>query len=175
MSASDAQSGRVHPSTRRRTVRIVKQRTASRPAVISLLIAVALALLLPLAWRYWRPEEPPPPLQRTLVDVELEWKCPVGHSFRAAGQVGGRACWTCDRTAFPVTDYTCRVHGPFEVQVRFAVGDDGVPRMASLRWPGEEWVSAEDGLPCPRCSRRLVYLKADPLGRASREAKRVGG
>lgn len=157
-------------------VRIVKPRTVSRAALVSLLAITIAALFLPAMWHVSRRErEDESPVFRTLTDVELKWKCEAGHTFRAAGQVGPRLCWTCDRDAYPVTQRVCPVHGSFQVVVQFADGEDGVPRMSKLRFFGQDWVTVEDGLVCPRCSRRLAYQPPDPLDRSRRHPDRRGG
>ena len=134
----------------------------------SMIPVVLPALVLLAVWRLWQTEEVIVPKQRRLVDIDVVWKCEVGHSFRAAGQVGSKACWTCDRPAFPVTQYACRFHGPYVVAVRFEAGEDGVARITEMRRPGFEWVSIEEGLKCPLCGRRLVYKPRDPTEGANR-------
>lgn len=166
MPLSSSQPKRAHPPPRR-TVRIVKRRT-SRPANISLAVAAAAAVVLLAVWRLWQTEEVIVPQQRQFRDIDVVWKCEVGHSFKAAGQIGSKACWTCDRPAFPVTYYACRIHGPYEIAARFAAGEGGVARISELRRPGLEWVSIEEGVNCPRCKRRLVHKTRDPAENASR-------
>ncbi len=155
------------PGARRPSVRIIKPRTTSRVAILSLLTAAVAAMGLPAIWRYWRSEELVRPAQRTFSDVELEWRCSAGHTFQAAGQLGGRTCWkrNCERQAFPSTQYACSVHGSFLVQVRFENDERGTPKPARLRLPSGGWVSVEKGLKCPRCPRKLEYRGANPLDR----------
>lgn len=156
-------------STRRRTVRIVKRRTTSRATTISLALAVAAALLLPVVWRLWQGEEAVRPHKRSLADAVLTLRCEKGHQFRAKGHTFGvdgftdaKTCWRCGEPAYPFAQYVCPVHGAYEVTVRFAEGEDGVEIVSQIRLTGREWVSSEEGVRCPRCNRRLEYSK-DPL------------
>ncbi|MGB2986677.1 MAG: hypothetical protein WBE26_12435 [Phycisphaerae bacterium] len=153
-----------------------------RAANVSLVAAAAAAVVLLAVWRLWRTEEVVQPYRQTLANVELEWKCAAGHSFRAAGHTFDtdgltkpRLCWTCDRAAYPVARYTCLDHGSYELAVRFAVGDDGVAKVSQVRWPGQSWVSAEEGLHCPKCNAPLVYTRKDPLQGIGRAKKKGGG
>jgi hypothetical protein len=149
---------------RRRTVRILRQRRLSREAAISLWLAGGAAVVvLGFWWFSATAEEVARPRVPTLADAELTWRCEVGHTFLANGQPGGRVCLYCERMAYPVTEFRCPVHGPFQVTVRFADTADGSPRIAYLRLTGRDWVSVETGLHCPRCDRPLEHRPKDPL------------
>jgi len=146
--------------------------------MISLTLAAAAAVLLPVVWRLWGSEETTIAHQRTLAEMELDWRCEEGHDFRGKGHTFGpdgltspRTCWKCGEPAYPVATYVCPVHGAYEVTVRFTIGDDGRPRVAQVRWAGRGWVTEEEGLRCPRCERRLEYSDDPFIGR-NRNPKR---
>ncbi len=87
-------AGRTY-TARRRTVRIVKQRRATRTAAVSLLIVALPAMVLFLVWRFWQADEEVPTFTRGVADVVLDWKCEKGHRFKARGQAAPRKCPTC--------------------------------------------------------------------------------
>lgn len=160
--------GRSVSSPRRRTVRIVTRRMPSRAATISLVVAVAAAVFLFVAWRIWQRDESVAVYVRTMRDVELDWRCEGGHFFQSQGQVEPRPCWMCGQTAFPVTDYECPVHDVYEVAVRFTEDADGVATPVQWRLPDGHWVDAEEGLQCWRCGKDLVRLSNDPAALLNR-------
>ena len=163
MQPADSQTDRPG-AVRRRTVRIVKSRTTSRASTVSLALAIGAAFFMLALWWMWRDDDVVFPPQRTLTAVEMTWKCPVGHVFRAAGQIESRACWTrnCDRPAYPVAQYACPEHGAYEAAVRFRRGENGAASVAELRLIGRDWVAA-DKVACPRCGKGLIYASRDPL------------
>lgn len=153
---------------RRRTVRIVDHRPVYRTATVTLLVASLAAIMLFAGWRIWREDRVVPPPQRSLVDVQLRWKCESGHTFYDKGQSAPRVCTTCGRPAYPMDTYECEKHGSFDVSVRFAEGPDDRPHVSELRLetsPGAkgEWVFASDGLRCPKCGLPLHRQPFDPL------------
>ena len=103
---------------------------------------------------------PKPP---SFADAELRWRCEAGHAFLATGQAGGRLCLYCDKQAYPVAEFFCEVHGPYQVTVQFADMPDGTALIAKLRLTGRDWVDLETGLRCPRCDRPLEHQPKDPL------------
>ena len=160
-------------SARRRTVRIVKQRRATRTAAISLLIVAVPAMLLFVAWRFWQTDEEVPTFTRRLADVVLDWKCEGGHTFKARGQVAPRKCPTCGRAAYAVGTYHCPIHGPFELSIRYAEDSAGVARPSEYRI-GRKWAPAADGAHCPRCGRNLERRPKDPFAPKPRGRQRDG-
>ncbi len=174
MTPRDSLTARAEaPGTRRRrTVRIVRRRTPSRAAILSLLTAVSAAGVAFAAWRWWRPAPPVPFYERTIRDVELTWKCEAGHAFMAAGQVADRLCAMCDRPAHVFTLYECRQHGVAEVTVRFTEGPDGRPKVSHFRVK-KEWIEASDPVPCPQCNVPMTRKQADPLEAFNREKKKT--
>jgi hypothetical protein len=150
---------------RRRTVRIVKPRRISNVGLISILLAVAAAILLLLTRQAFRSPEPLPPTHRTIFDVELEWKCDAGHTFKAAGQITPRKCWTCRQPAYPIGHYACPTHGTFEVAGQYEADDSGAPRLSFYRVYGGTWTPVGEGLKCPRCGQALTKPVEDPLTR----------
>jgi hypothetical protein len=170
MSPTSTKPGKAVAAQGRRTVRIVKSRTLSRPALISLVVACAAVVATLALWRFWQPKDIVPPAQRTLGEWETDWKCDSGHSFHAAGQTEPRSCWTCGKPAYPVAYYHCPTHGTYETNARFKADDEGRPKVAYLRLRGGSWVSVEQGLRCPRCGQLLRYGGHDPLrGLGNRE------
>jgi hypothetical protein len=169
----DSPVDRPHP-VRRHTVRIVQRRTPSRAAMLSLLMAMATAAVAFAVWRWWRPAPTVPVYQRTINDVELNWKCDAGHSFIAPGQVADRPCAMCDKPAYALASYECKQHGLFEVAVRFAAGPDGASRMSQFRVHQGAWSSAGDPVPCPHCGEPMLRKQVDPLDTPGRGKKRGG-
>lgn len=163
-------------SRRRRTVRIVERKPGARAATISLLIAAATALLLPgIWWLYGGKKGEVLPEPRRLADVELEWRCPAGHTFRAFGQLNPRLCLKCDRPAHPLVNYVCPAHGPYRVMVEFGHEEqDGPPEPVRHRLVGRPWVAHDKELKCPRCGRPLAYRPA-PLIDPARKSESRGG
>ncbi len=141
---------------------------------MSLVLTFVVASLLFLAWRVWRPDDPPPIPKRVLSDVALVYKCDRNHAFRAMARIGPRFCPVCGQPAYPRAIYACESHGTFEVALRFGVDDNGVQRVMELRLPGRAWVSAKEPLRCPRCNRELEKLPSDPL-EVPRRRGRDGG
>lgn len=149
---------------RRNTVRILNKRRISREAALSLWLAAGAGAVVFGVWWFSASAEPiARPLERTLTDTELDWRCEDGHTFVAAGQPGERLCLQCDQAAFPVSDYSCPVHGPFRASVQFSEVSGRTARIDRLRLTGRDWVSAETGLHCPRCGRPLEHLRRDPV------------
>lgn len=158
----------ARPSHRRK-VRIVGQRRPSRAAAISLLAAAGVALLVPVLWRLGRSEEVARPQQRRLAETELQWRCEVGHTFHAAGHAFNadgitkpKACWTCERPAFPAHSLYCPVHDAYDVSVMLERDASGRVLPARWRLPGKPWVDFASDLHCRLCDRVLQYRK-DPL------------
>lgn len=149
--------------TRKRTVRIVRPRKTSKAGTISIVLSASAAVLVLVARQAFQQDEAEPPFQRTLADVEMEWRCEAGHLFRASGQVGARKCWTCGRPAFAFTRFSCPQHGEFEVAVEFEATDPDVHRPAKLRVERGPWVPFEEGAACPRCHRKMSRAAVDPL------------
>lgn len=154
---------------RRRKVRIVGRRTPPRAATWSLIAAAAAALLIPILWRIERKEEVVPPAQRTLADLEMQWRCETGHTFQASGHAFNeegmtqpKACWTCGRPAYPVYPFYCPVHGAVEVAVMFTRDASGREQAARWRLPGRSWVKSMSDLRCRLCERPLEHRR-DPL------------
>jgi len=171
----DSQPSGSYTGRHRRTVRILKPKSASRTARLSLVTAVGVAIVTLALWRVWRHEDDVAPPGRRLIDVELTWRCEAGHTFQAAGQLLPRQCWICDRQAFPLIVMYCPTHGAFDVLVRFAPGTDNVPEVAQLKLVGYRWVDAAEGLTCPRCREKLIYKGPDPLARVTRQNKKPAG
>jgi len=152
----------------------VQRRTPSRAAMLSLVLAMSAAAVAFAAWRWWQPAPIDLVYQRTINDVELNWKCEAGHYFTASGQVADRPCAMCDQPAFPITFYECTQHGTTEVAVRFEAGPDGVPRRSQFRLKGS-WFPATDPVPCPHCNVPMVRKPTDPLDAISRGKKKKSG
>lgn len=127
------------------------------------MVAVTVAVLLPLAWFYFRGETDSHLRSRTLEQAEISWRCERDHLFMAAGQDGSRICWICGAIAYPVGNYICEVHGAYEVAVQFVTDDAGITTVKQVRVPKGTWLSPQEGLRCPRCARPLTYPNPDPM------------
>lgn len=155
------------PARRHRLVRIVGGHRTPRTAYISLVVALGMALLLFTYWRLWQSDgalDPPP--QRPLEQVELTWKCALGHRFKAFGQRGPRACSICARQADIVARYTCGKHEPVDVFVRLGPDWSETYDDRYLRFADTPLAPAATGLTCSRCGLRLRSLGPDPLPQA---------
>ncbi len=161
----------MNPPTRH-TVRIIRRRGPSRAALVSLVSAFAAAAVLFAAWRIWRTDEVVVSYERTLADVVLDYRCEAEHAFKALGQPEAMSCPTCGRPAYPLTRYECRMHGTFEVAVRFGLDELGRTSVSKLRLAGERGVDEKDGLTCPRCQRRLAPKREEDLSELGMDPER---
>lgn len=152
--------------SRRRTVRIVKQRNVSRAAIISLAIATGAAVLFLAIWRIMQSGEELSVHIREIREYDMDWRCEGGHSFHSAGRKDSRPCWICGQPAFPVAHYKCPIHGTFEVAFRFYEDEQGIIKPSKIRVGSGEWLEFDEGLKCPRCRRDLMRDNIDPLDRA---------
>ncbi len=172
---SSEESQPIHSQSRQqRTVKIVRQRSGSRATMISLGLAGAAAVAVPLIWALSREDLPPPKKQRTIEDSTLDWRCDAGHTFAAPGRTGRRVCQYCDEMASPVTRYACPIHGAKDVEVQFVETEDGVSEIARFRLVGRDWVSADQKLRCPQCNRPLNYDAAKSLRHKLLQRQREG-
>lgn len=126
------------------------------------------------AWRWWRPAPTVSVYQRTIHDVELNWRCEAGHSFIAPGQVADRPCAMCDQPAYAVTSYECANHGVVEVAVRFTFDADGATRVSKLRVGRGSWFPATDPVRCPYCDAPMIRKQTDPTDVVSRRKQKGG-
>ncbi len=138
----------------------------------SLVMAMSASAVAFAAWRWWSPAPTVPVYQRTINDVDLNWKCEAGHSFAAPGQVTDRLCASCDRPAFVVKQYECPQHGATEVAVRFTSDAEGVSRVSQFRVNQGTWYPAP--VRCPRCDKRMDPKQTDPLDAISHGKKKGG-
>jgi len=145
------------PTRPRRTVKIVKQRSVSRAAWISLALVAAAAIAIPFMWTVSQSEPIAPATQTTFESTILDWRCDNGHTFKAPGRTGRRACPYCDAMASPYTQYTCPIHGAKDVEIQFEETKDGHVKIAKVRLVGRDWVPAGQQLRCPQCGRPLTY------------------
>lgn len=163
------------PSAKRNTVRIIRK---GGPSLVNISVgmAVVVAFLVPLAWTFWRGEQAELGQQRDLFAAQVTWRCERGHLFEAGGQDGARICWICGAIAYPIAEYHCEVHGPCEVEVQFQTDPEIEKSMVSkVRIRGGPWLSPEEGLICPRCTRPLFYAPPDPLKGKLGPNRRLGG
>ena len=174
MSSEEPPQPNRSQTRRQRTVKIVRQRPASRSALISLGLAGVAAVAVPLIWAVSR-EDPLPPLKRrTFENSTLDWRCDAGHTFAAPGRTGRRVCQYCDEMASPVTRYTCPIHGTKEVEVQFVKTEHGSSRIARFRLVGRDWVPSDQQLRCPQCDRPLNYDAARSLRHKLLQRQREG-
>lgn len=137
---------------------------AYQSARISLLVAILVAVMVFFGWRIWHTNGEPLAESRTLTDFELRWVCARGHHFVAPGRMTQMICPICGDTAEVADVYECPQHGPFEVQVRFAVSEQtGQAHAALVRGRQTEWTPVSEGVSCPRCGKPLQRAKSDPL------------
>lgn len=162
-----------HAPARRPTVRIVEPRVNWRAVVPALAVTGAAALLFVVSWRLWTREDHPAAFRRQLGDVELDWRCANGHTFKSPGSVEAVSCPTCKASANPVAVYVCEVHGPFEVAARFGLDAEGRALVTQRRVPGKEWVDAINPPVCPKCGKVMTRPKVDPL--AGLKKTKTGG
>lgn len=162
-------------SARRRTVRIVRPRRATRSAALSLLMVVAPVMLFFLVWRFWGKDEEVPIAIRGPKDVVLDWKCESRHTFKDRGQAGPRKCPRCHKPAYVVGTYDCQVHGTFELAIRHETDADGIIRPSAYRIAGKKWIPAVNGAQCPRCDNPLTRRPKDPFSDRKPRRKRRGG
>lgn len=162
------------PRTRRRTVRIIEPRSATRTAVVSFLIMAAAAMFALVVWLSLHPTVEEGPVQRKLVDVDLDWRCDAGHAWRLTGQIEPRICPTkdCGRDMWPAARWSCENHHKFDVAVRLQLDAIGLPRPLEFRLRGHDWVVAGDPLVCPKCSKMLRQVVRDPLEVVKRRKRR---
>ena len=160
------------PRSRRRTVRIVDSRSASRTATVSFLVTAAAAVLLFVVWRFWRADEIVPPTARPLEQVTWKWKCEEGHYFPAIAHAEPRACPRCGRPAYPMDIWRCPEHGEFEVLVRFRVGEGKTLQPLEYQVADGDWTVAADGPRCPQCGRALEHKPRDPFADMPRAKKK---
>ena len=130
----------------------------------SLLLATGAAVLFMALWRFWYPEPEVPPPTRFLSDVVLSYQCPRKHTLRMRGQARPPICDKCGQLSYVRARYWCRLHGVYEVALKFAKDSAGVLRVSELQLPGRAWVGVAGGLRCPKCQRELKRLPQDPLG-----------
>ncbi len=157
----------------RRTVRIVNPRSVQRVAMLTMLGISSLAFLIFLGFRLLGNNEPVPvPVNRGLEDVHLNWRCEVGHAFRAPGRVGQGVCAKCSGPAFPTEAFDCRQHGTISVSAKFEIDVDGEPRVAQFRVAGKEWLDAGTEPKCPKCGLSLERRPRDPLAGLERSKRK---
>lgn len=162
------------PRTRRRTVRIVESRSATRTAVVSFLITAAAAMFVLVIWLSLRPAVAEGPVQRKLREVDMDWRCDAGHAWRAKGQIGPRVCQTkdCGRDMWPAAPWSCENHHKVDVAVRLELDALERPRPVEFRIRGHDWVAAGDPLVCTKCSKLLREVVRDPLEPVKRRKRR---
>ena len=153
------------PRHGKRKVRIVRKKTGTRAALASLIVASLAAAALFGVWSFVDGPEPERPYVRDFTEVQYTWSCSDGHRFRALGQVEPRLCPHCGKEAFVVDTYVCEKHGAIEVFVRFHPGCTSTNNAYDLKLPNRRWTPAQEGISCPKCTRKLSKARKDPLGR----------
>ena len=162
------------PRARRRTVRIVEPRSATRTAVISFLITAVAAMFALVIWLSLRSPVEEGPVQRVLTEVDVDWRCDAGHAWREKGQIEPRDCQTkdCECVMWPAAPWSCENHHRFHGAVRLELDAMGLPRPVEFRLRGHDWVVAGDPLVCPKCSKLLKEVVGDPLEVVKRRKRR---
>jgi len=136
-------------------VRIRPEKPQRTTAVISFVMALVAALAIFLGWRFWwRRNAPEPPRQRNITDLTVTWECPTGERFDAPGGYKPLPCSQDGDFADIVLRFDCQKHGRFDCFVRYTEDAAGYSRITQVRHGQGEWLSAKDGVRCPRCERR---------------------
>ncbi|MBI1825903.1 MAG: hypothetical protein HY287_16225 [Planctomycetes bacterium] len=131
--------------------------------------AVSVALIL--VWLAFRSEPEPPPVSRTLADVELTWRCEAGHVVKAAIPNGLPRCPNCGRPMAAILSFECPKHGQLEAEAQYELDASGAPRVSRFRLDGGDWVKAGDSLTCPKCG-AVLKRTSDPLQKILNEKKK---
>jgi hypothetical protein len=137
-------------------------------------MAIAAALTVVLVWRLWQSEESFIPHERTVVDLQLDWRCEGGHAFRMPGQLDPLPCPLCGKAAYPFTSFACPQHGEFEVSAKFDPQTGGSRFATQLRIRGGPWVPIEQGVRCPVCGLLMDEVEPDLSTKLSRPRRRGG-
>jgi hypothetical protein len=135
------------------------------------MLAGAAALGVILVYRTWEAEEPRPVIQRTIRDMELDWRCEGGHVFRMHGQQDPTPCPICNRPSYPVAAFWCPEHGNILIAYKFRTLADGGTEIAAIQFPGRPWELHPDVMTCPRCNREMRMRSEDPLSSYDRSRK----
>ena len=164
-------------SAHRPTVRILEPRVNWRGAIATLSVTATAGALLLLMLHLWRAEDTTQAYQRSLGETELDWRCANGHAFRAVGQVDPRQCSQCKQNAWPVAQFACPTHGPFEVALKYQNDEHGKAHVVGWRITGQDWMDSLSKLVCPtsKCGKQLQRPRVDPLAGAARGKEKSGG
>ncbi|MCP4591313.1 MAG: hypothetical protein GY842_11235 [bacterium] len=153
-------------------VRVFESRR-NKGAIVSLLVAVLAAGSVWLGHWVWHRDDLVVPVQRTLEDVIVTWRCPGGHRFEAHGKAEAIPCPTCRQPAQIVITYRCMEHGPQEVTVMF---DPASGKPTNVQYAPGGWVEVTDSIPCPSCGRRMHPQARTPFdGQVPSANRKAGG
>ena len=153
-------------------VRIILHPERSKGAIASLLVAVVAATSIWAAYWVWHRHHDDVALQRTILDLVLDWQCPDGHQFEAKGLYTTRACPICGKPARIIITYECPKHGIYRLPVIF---DELTGKPTDVRYPSGEWLHISDTVPCPRCAGEMHPKQRSPFDKLRAKANRVEG
>lgn len=150
----------------------IKRRGIPKPALVSLVATAGVAAALIVIWIMIGDEPETPAVMRNLSDVELTWRCEVGHVIKGPIPAGLPHCTNCGREAWAVIDFNCPNHGRVEVEASFEADPSGVARIARFRATRGEWVRVGNPLLCPKCGAELKRKLDDPLEKVLKAKKK---
>jgi hypothetical protein len=134
-------------------VKIRQGRPQRRTALLSLVVAAAVAGGTFAGWRLYRRDTTRVARQRNITDLTVIWECDTGERFEAPGAYESLACGDGTHAAEIVLRGTCPEHGPFECQVRYRKDALGRSRLSEVRFGNGEWQTVAESLCCPTCDR----------------------
>jgi len=105
----------------------------------------------------------PASVSRTLSDVELTWRCEVGHVVKAAIPNGLPRCPNCGRPMVALLKFECPKDGQIDAEAQFELDESGNPVVSKFRLGGGEWVKAGAPLTCPKCGATVKRVTDDAL------------
>lgn len=93
-------------------VRAAPDRDQINKIRVSVATAVAVGLIVFLAWFWLNHDSGPRPVARTISDIEVDWVCDKDnrHGFRASGGYEPIPCPLCDGKCYMTFDFACPVH-----------------------------------------------------------------
>ena len=165
--------GTASPPSQRHSVRIVRRRTPTQAATLSLAITAVAAAALYLTWLAWRVVETPRAVSDQVVrDLTLLYRCEAGHSFEAAARVDPYGCPTCGKPSYAAAKFSCPTHGETWTKVKFKSSAASGFRAAAYSAAGEGWIPADLPLPCPQCGQTMTRSLDRDLDELGLDSKR---
>ena len=132
-----------------------------RTSLTNLAIAASVALLIWLAWWFWKDAPPAPARQRQISDLLVTWQCDQGHRFEYRGACQTRSCAVCGAEAQVVYRYRCSEHGQIEARLRHGRNAAGECVLTGISLVAAEWITPPQAPTCPQCDRVLQVVGED--------------